>query len=248
MQDEKVISIEDRIPRLKKQRRKKVNRRLIFYLTLFFFLICIIAYLQSPLSNVRHIEVLGNEFIDDEEIIALSNLDINTNIWNVKVEEIEALIEENSFVKSVVVTRNLPSTITIEIEEYIVVGYVEYKDEFHPLLENGERIPLEDRYLQGDAPYLIDFTDESMLQTLAEHLSSLPNNIFRLISEVYWTPEAQNEYKVQLYMNDGFIVNGSLRNLSEKMEAYPSIVAQLDPEDKGIIHLNVGAYFESFSN
>ena len=32
--------------------------------------------------------------------------------------------------------------------------------------------------------------------------------------------------------------------ISEKMEVYPSIVAQLDPNDEGIIHLGVGVYFE----
>ena len=49
----KVVSIEDRIPKLKQQRRKKANRRLILLLLLFFIFIAFILYFQSPLSHVQ---------------------------------------------------------------------------------------------------------------------------------------------------------------------------------------------------
>ena len=37
MEKGKVLSLEDRIPKIKEYRRRKANRRLIFLLTLFFF-------------------------------------------------------------------------------------------------------------------------------------------------------------------------------------------------------------------
>lgn len=248
MEEEKIVSIEDRIPRLKKQRRQKANRRLIFYLSLFFLLIGFIVYLQSPLSHIKTIEISGNNIVNDEEIIKLSGLNEDTNIWKIKMGDIEDLISENPFVKSVEVHRNLPSTLSVDIVEYKIVGYVFKNDSFQPLLDSGKEVIFENRYKQGDAPLLINFSEEEMLQLITKQLKDIPENILRLISEVYWTPEAGNQYKVELLMNDGFLVKGSIRNLSEKMVAYPSIVSQLDPKEKGIIHLNVGAYFERFSN
>ena len=70
MEEEKIISIEERIPKLKEKRRKKANRTLLFYLTLFFLLIAIIVYLQSPFSNVAYVAVEGNNVITDEQVIA----------------------------------------------------------------------------------------------------------------------------------------------------------------------------------
>jgi len=247
MKEEKIISIEDRIPKLKKQRRRKANRRLIFYLSLFFLLIGVIVYLQSPLSHVKTIKVSGNKLVDEKEIVEQSGLDYETNIWKVKLSDVRSLIKENPFVETVKLSRKLPSTITIDIEEYNVIGYIEKGDSFNPLLDNGEEVLFENRYMQGDAPLLVNFTEKDILNSISDQLQELPDNILRLISEVHWTPEGENEYKVQLLMNDGFIVKGSIRNLSERMKVYPSIVTQLDPKEKGIIHLNVGAYFERFS-
>lgn len=247
MKEDKIISIEDRIPKLKKQRRQKANRRLVFYLSLFFLLIGIIIYLQSPLSYIKNIKVSGNKLIDQAEVIDLSGLDEETNIWKVNTKDIAIKMTNNPFIKSAKITRHFPSAISIDIEEYQVIGYIKKGETFQSLLDNGEQISFENRYMQGDAPLLINFTDEEILSSIAEQLKDLPENILRLISEIHWTPEAENEYKVQLFMNDGFLVKGSIRNLSEKMEVYPSIVAQLDPKEKGIIHLNIGAYFESFS-
>jgi cell division protein FtsQ len=82
---------------------------------------------------------------------------------------------------------------------------------------------------------------------MAEELKELPGSIRNVISEIHWIPTDENKNTVLLYMNDGYLVKGTIRDFAEKMEVYPSIVAQLDPEEKGIIHIGVGIYFESFN-
>ncbi|MCD8500622.1 MAG: hypothetical protein LRY71_01750 [Bacillaceae bacterium] len=39
MDKQKIVSLEDRIPKLKQQRKQRANRRLIIYLSTFFFAI-----------------------------------------------------------------------------------------------------------------------------------------------------------------------------------------------------------------
>ncbi|KKE78058.1 cell division protein FtsQ/DivIB [Oceanobacillus caeni] len=249
MSNKNIVSIEDRIPKLKQARKKKANRRLIFYLSIFFFLISIIVYLQSPLSHVKTINVQGNVHTTDEEIINLSEITAKTNIWMVNFDAIEKAIKTNPIVNEVEVNRKLPWTVSIEITEHNVVGYVKEERKYYPILANGVSLKQEgqDTY-HGNSPMLIGFTEDEYLQRMAEELNKLPKNITNLISEIHWEPTDNNKNKIQLFMTDGYIVDGTIRNFSEKMVVYPSIVSQLEPGVDGIIHIGVGVYFESFND
>ena len=46
-------------------------------------------------------------------------------------------------------------------------------------------------------------------------------------------PKETDDYRISLFMNDGFEVSATLRSFSEKMIHYPSIISQLDPKHKG---------------
>ncbi|MGM8364219.1 cell division protein FtsQ/DivIB [Virgibacillus sp. W0181] len=244
MKEKKVVSIEDRIPKLKQARKKKANRRLIFYLSIFFILISIIVYLQSPLSHIKQIQVKGNEFVSKDEVIASSKLTTKTNIWTIDRSKIEKEIGQNDVIKSVEVMRKLPWTVEIQLHEHGHIGYIKEKGLYHPVLENGEALKSTSKSVIGDAPLLSDFNDKKFLLQLAKELNQLPDSIIRLISEISWQPTEKNKNKIILYMNDGYTVDGTIRDFANKMKAYPSIVAQLEPGEEGIIHIGVGSYFE----
>lgn len=242
----KVVSIEDRIPKLKQERKKKANRRLVFYLSIFFILISIIVYLQSPLSNVKKIAVSGNVYITKDEMIEQSQLTNQTNIWMIDNKKIEKMIEENPIVESVDVKRKLPSTVTIQVVENKHVGYIEEDNTIYPVFGNGTVLPIPAKS-RGNSPLLHHFSDEDQLINMVTELEKVPQNILNLISEIHWVPKEENKNKIMLYMNDGFIVDGTIRKFSDKIQVYPSIAAQLDPSIQGIIHIGVGAYFEEFN-
>ncbi|MFA1818657.1 cell division protein FtsQ/DivIB [Virgibacillus oceani] len=247
MSKKKIVSIEDRIPKLKQARKKKANRRLVFYLSIFFFLISIIVYLQSPLSHIKTIQVNGNSFLTDEEVIEHSELETSTNIWTINRDEIVERITNNPIVESAELNRILPRTVEINLEEYEHVGYVEDGNGYLPLLGNGTVLEsMHQSSPNGDAPIIFGFNDEEYLQRMSSELEKLPKDISNLISEIHWTPAEDDSNKLLLYMNDGFLVDGAIRNFAERMEVYPSIAAQLDEGAQGIIHIGVGAYFESF--
>ena len=54
-----VRSLEDRIPYMKDQRRKKANRRLSTILILFAVLIALVVYMQTSVSDVKAVNVNG---------------------------------------------------------------------------------------------------------------------------------------------------------------------------------------------
>lgn len=247
MEKKKIVSIEDRIPKLKQVRKKKANQRLIFYLSIFFILISIIIYLQSSLSDIKNIVVKGNHSVSNEEVIEQSLLTTQTNIWTIKQEKIKDIIGRNPIISSVEVNRQLPWTVEITIEEFDRVGYIKTENQFYPVLENGTTLSNATSFI-GDAPIIEGFTDELLFNNMVGELQKMSKSILNLISEIHWQPTNENQNKIMLYMNDGFIVNSTIRNFADKMQIYPSIVAQLEPGSEGIIHIGVGAYFETYHN
>lgn len=247
MAEKKVISIEDRIPKLKEARKKKTNRRLVFYLSLFFILISIVVYLQSPLSYIQHIVVNGNEYVAEDVIVELSELSNENNLWSVSLTDTVEKIKKHPELKDVQVQRKLPNSIVINVEELEKVAYIKLEDSYMPLLENGEVIDsIEVSKWKGDAPLLIDFAKDTYIQEIADELQELPATVSTLISEIYWKPTEANPYKVLLFMDDGYQVESSIRNFARYLQTYPSIVSQLE-EKEGIIRIGEGgAVFDPY--
>lgn len=249
MNEEKIVSIEDRIPKLKQARKKKANRRLIFYLSIFFILIAVIVYLQSPLSHVRSFDVTGNSFLTDEEVLDLAGLAAETNIWTLDKDAVTSSVLENPIIQEVEVDRQLPWTVQIKLMEHERVGYKEEENHFYPVLGNGTVLTeMAQNTYNGDAPLLAGFSDEELFKQMTAQLQAMPESILGLISEIHWRPSDGDNHSIMLYMNDGYMVSGTIREFAEKMQVYPSIVSQLEPGSEGIIHIGVGAYFEAFGS
>ncbi|MBM7659453.1 cell division protein FtsQ [Bacillus mesophilus] len=247
MEKGKVLTLEDRIPKLKQQRRQKANRRLIFSVSIFFLLIISILYLQSPLSHIVNIEVTGNIHVPSEEIISLSGLSNRTSFWSVKADSVIKKIKKNQEIKEVNIERKFPNSVIISVTEMKRVAYAMNSGGIVPILENGTILEInEETMLQSDAPILMNWETGSTLQEMAGELAKLKPAITNSISEVHHTPQESDPYQITLYMNDGFEVRASITDFAKKMSAYPAIVNQLDPNLKGIIHMEVAYYFESY--
>lgn len=242
----KIISLEDRVPKLKHQRRRKANKRLIFLLILFFVLISSVVYFQSPLSHVNKVSISGNVVYADEMLTSLSGLTKDTNIWNINEEEIEKKIEELTEVKTASVNVVFPNSVSIAIEEWKRIAYVMRDGGFWPILENGIILKQETGVIPVNSPILISFSEGEAMEEIIEGLNQLPNEVFNSISEIHHTPKETDQFHITLFMNDGYEVSASIRSFAEKMAHYPSIVSQLDPNMKGIIDLEVGSYFRAY--
>lgn len=247
MEKGKIVSLEERIPKIKQQRRKKANRRLVFLLLLFFLLIAIVVYFQSPFIHVKKIQVSGNSLYSTEELIATSGLSKKTNIWKVKETEIEGKLRKLSEIKTVKVQVLLPNTVKMEIEEFKRIAYIMKEKSYLPVMENGEILnDSKTEEIPANAPILIGFSEGKALKGIIEELEELPEEVSNSISEIHHTPKDTDAFHLTLFMNDGFEVSATERGFSDKMKHYPAIVSQLDPNKKGIIDLEVGSYFKAY--
>lgn len=244
---EKVITLEDRIPKLKEQRRQKANRRLILYISIFFFLILIIVYLISPLSHVGKVTINGNHYVDNKTILDASGLSSDTSFWDVDRDAVVKKVKKIKEVESVSVNKHFPNAVSIRVTEYGRVAYLKKDGRYYPILENGARLSaLSRKDIPAGAPILVDWEDGKRLSSMAGELQKLPEAMVHRISEIYYTPTEHFPEAITVYMNDGFEVLGLIDDFSKKMKSYPDIVSQLDPKVRGIINMRVGTYFEKY--
>ncbi|MGD7043597.1 cell division protein FtsQ/DivIB [Jeotgalibacillus proteolyticus] len=242
-----VVSLEDRVPQLKQRRRKKANRRMLAVVMLFVFIILIILYFQSSFSKVQHFSIEGTEWHSDEKVIEATGVKIGDSYWTTDAEAVEESLLAQLEVESAEVTKKFPTTFNININEYDQVAFIQQDQQFVPVLENGalmDAVPSNE--LPGHAPLLFGFTSDSLLKEMAAALAKLPAEVQQSVSEVHLTPDDTDAGHISVYMNDGFEVSAIIDTFAEKMEHYPSIITQLDPDVKGIIDLEVGSYFRAY--
>lgn len=248
-EEKKVVSIEDRIPKLREARRKQANRRFIFYLTTLLVLIIIVVYLQTPLSYIREVKVTGAQFVSEEVILKQSHLSTKQSLWSFQLKDIEANILALPEIESAEVTRLWTHSVTIAVTEHKKIAYIDQGDHLSPLLESGHTLDYVEKVdYKGDAPLLIGFDDEEIRWLMIEGLQSLPAYLLSHISEIHHRPTEANPYQVHLNMIDGFELLTTIRGFSEHLKVYPSVVSQLDKENPGLIEIDhSGAIFNQFS-
>ncbi|MCD7033889.1 FtsQ-type POTRA domain-containing protein [Metabacillus sp. GX 13764] len=243
---ENIIPIDERIPKLKEQRKQKTNKRLIFFLSVFFVLLLLVIYFQSPLSKVNEVNVKGNKYVSSEEIIKLSGITANTGFWNIQDDKVFSNVSKQKEIKSIRILKSFPNKVTIAVEEYERIAYAEKSGHYYPVLENGQVLGSVSDHFPSDAPLLMNWKNAEQLQEMGAELSKLPEGIINSISEISFQPEKTDQNHLELYMTEGYEVSASMENFADKMLSYPAVIKQLSPGAKGIIHMEVGTYFESF--
>ncbi|MFZ4450233.1 cell division protein FtsQ/DivIB [Salibacterium aidingense] len=246
MADKKVVTMDDKIPAMKEKRKKRTNRRLIMYLSIFFILIFLVIYFQSPLSHIRNIQVKGTVHLDSMEVAEKTGIKEGVSIWRADLSEAEEKVMDFEEIDNVSISRTFPSTIRVEVTEYPRMAYVENGTSFVPVLQNGKVLEEEtNQELPADAPVLRSFQDMDKLRAFAEELSKLGEGVLNRISEVIYQPTEEDGNAIRLYMNDGIEVESSIRNFAEYMSSYPSVAKEVDKEAEGILHMKMSPYFES---
>ncbi|MBE7101780.1 cell division protein DivIB [Bacillus cereus] len=245
MKNSKVIKLQDRVPKLKNQKKKNtkpVNHRLILYISILFLLVLFLIYFRSPLSNIKKISVFGNHYMTDEQVMKESGVTYDTSYFRVTAHKAEENLTKRKEIKEVNVKKRFPNKIDVHIEEYLTIGYINKDGKLQPLLENGKTLDvLPNGKLPVAAPIFEPFKEEKMKELIAE-LEKLTPTILRSISEIRYTPTNANEDHLTLYMNEGYEVSTTIQNFAKRMEAYPLILKTIEPGKKVLIDLEVGAY------
>lgn len=90
-------------------------------------------FLDHPYFSVQEIQVRGGEKIGGSEIVAMAGLSHGMSIWKIDSEGIEGKVGKHPWVKHVLVRREFPHRVVIEVEErspkaVVIMGKLYYVD------------------------------------------------------------------------------------------------------------------------
>jgi cell division protein FtsQ len=231
---------EERIPHVKEQRpRRRVNRKLVFLLGLFFLIILVIVFIRSPYSKVQQIQVYGNDIYPAEQVVKNSGLVIGMQFLNVWESDVRTSLKPLEGIKDVSVERSFPGVIRLHVEEYRRVAFWNGPDgSRYPLLENGrvlKQVNFANRVV--DRPLISSWSAPELLPQLAKALAKLSPGVLGEISDITLTPTAYDKQRVTLYMRDGNEVRSVLHKLDFMLNWYPTIAKELPQGVKGVLSL-----------
>lgn len=123
-----IVTKEDRI----RMQKRKIIKKLSTILLLIVLLIGgFIYFLLSPAFNVKSIEVLNNNHISTQEIMALSSIKVNENMFKYSKKEVRNKMVSSPYIEDVKIKRNMfTKKVTIEVKERVATLMLEYGNSY----------------------------------------------------------------------------------------------------------------------
>jgi len=224
----------------RKVKKRKLNfKRLLFFLLLVYIICYGLYYLLN--QHIKHIVIIGNNLVSDNEIISLAKLDNYPSIFKYSNRKIEKNIKEHKLIENVEVKKGFNFVIKIRVEENKLLFY--YKSEDKIVLSNGNIMKNNFDKVLG-IPTLINNVEKNLLQKFINKYSELNENIIFEIDSIEYYPNYNEEGKIiesdmfKLIMNDGNTILTNSKNVY-LLNKYNIIFASLG-DRKGTINLNSG--------
>ncbi|NTV45245.1 MAG: FtsQ-type POTRA domain-containing protein [Chlorobiales bacterium] len=164
----------DPVRRWQQKMRKGLSNRIIVIVAVIGFVLAfVLSQLWMKDATLRELVVTGNSVIKTEEVTSQFKDLIGTRMEDVKLSEIESRVGKMNYVGRVVVTKELPATIRISIDERVPVALAWIGNDLRLIDNNGYVLDYERKALEdGRFPLLSGF----------KKIRRLPNGVRRLDS------------------------------------------------------------------
>ncbi len=230
----------------KKKRIKKVIKTLLL-LAIIIGGICFA--LISPIFNIEDIKVNGNEQINAETIVSLSQLQVGQNIFKFYKEKVINDIKTNAYVENVKIKRKIPNKIEITIEERKQDYNVEFLNGYAYINNQGYILEISEQKL--DLPVIkgistpqeqivegnrLNDVDLEKLETVIQIMNICKSyDLDKKVSSIDITDS--NDYIMEMDEEKKIVHLGNNSNLSNKMLYVPAILTENQGKE-GTIYLN----------
>lgn len=212
------------------RKKRKVIFRITKWMMLFAIIIGASIYaLLSPIFNVNNISVIGNSKISVDEIISLSGIELEQNMFQYRKEDIIKKVKENAYIDTVKVSRKIPDTVEITVLERKASFLIQFANAYACISSQGYILEMSKQKV--DLPVLIGFqTEQENIQTgyrlCTEDLQKLgdvlkimeaatSNGLAEFITQIDITND--DNYVLTLQKKKKTVYLGDTSNLSTKM-------------------------------
>jgi len=237
-------------------RKKTISKQ--FFLIVFILLILfigMISLLCSPIFSVSQVQVSGNVYMSQAEVIRIAGLADKVNIFRLTTSAVQNKLCKDLRIEQATVQRTFPSTIKIQIIERKPIALVACEYGFLEVDKNGMVLAVHKTITDMQVPimtgivlkdlYIGDTVVDSACLNVLEYLAQLDETSVNQISEVHI---AAFDQIVAYTRNSVQIRLGSTDRLSEKAKATQEFIQNMKSMKQTIeyIDFNFTAPFIKF--
>ena len=234
------------------RRESKSPRRTLYRPLTFFLIIVAIIFTMSVFFKVANIEVSGNSKYSKEEIISASGIHTGDNLFFInRIGAGSRVVVKLPYVDSVKITRSLPNSVTITVEESKAAACIQSGDELWSISSTGKFLS---RLTEKDARLLPKVTGVTASDAqVGEIISVSKDDKAKLdyLLEILYQVQARSLVEKVANINvsdvndasfeydERFVVKlGENNNTEYKFGKLLSAVAQLKADDAGTLEIS----------
>lgn len=211
----------------------------------------ILACALSPIFVLKTVNIQGNRFVQDEDIIRIAGIRLGENLFQLQTDEIKRSLTKDLRIEQAVVQRSFPSQLDISISERIPLAMIKCDYGYLELGKGG--IVLDAHRTLRDMPvpmisgagvadlFVGDVVDDEQVGKVLSFLDAVGENTVKSLSEINIT----NPEDVMLYAGSVQIRLGAMDRLESKIEVTKSVISELQQTKHPIAY--VDARFDVYS-
>ena len=143
-------------------KKKKIRVKIIKWTSLILLVIgAILLLLLSDIFNIKEINVINNNRISSEEIIKLSGIEVNDNIFKFLKFKAKDSIKSNPYIENVKIHRKINGTVEIDVEERTPTYMIEKEGNYFYI--NNQGYILEQNNEKLEVPTIEGFVTEELI-------------------------------------------------------------------------------------
>lgn len=215
---------------------KKKNKIIKYLILILLLIILIILFMMSSVFNIKEIKVVNNNKIQTEEIINLSTLKINNNMFKTTNKIIRNNMKTNAYIENVKIKRSINGVVTLDITERKPTYMLKFANAYVYINNQGYMLEMSETPLE--LPTIIGFetpTEEIKEgnRLIVEDLKKLEDviKIMNAISENTLSATIDNiditektNYKLTINSENKIINFGEATNINVKLLKIEEII------------------------
>lgn len=215
----------------------------------FILLVLVTGYilLRSPLFEVKKVVVQGNCYLNEEKIRSVADIGIGTNIFKLNLAAATANLKMIPVIKEADITRHLPSTVVIQIEERNAIGLLSTKDGLIEVDEEGVYLMKANAGVPG-LPVITGVQAEisgpgqpvwaQNIENALVVLAGLPRDLLFYLSEVHVDDDGQ----IKIYTIEGIQCRFGLpADVREKGEVFSQLLLELKEQGAKVRYIDLSS-------
>lgn len=136
----------------KKPKKKNIKLKILKWIFLLAILAtAIILFMLSSvfnITNITNITVTNNNKISEQEIISLSGLTKNENMFKVLNKKVEESIEQNPYIENVKITKTISGTVNLEVTERVATYMLKFANGYVYINNQGYMLEISQEPLE----------------------------------------------------------------------------------------------------